>query len=81
LSVYTDTNWNGLRLVTEAQQEDCDQRTRILSALRLSGDRLPQVDDENLFRYYEYLSEHLSFPFIAYYPEPTNAREETLYEQ
>ena len=80
LSVYTDTNWNGLRLVVESQQEDCDQKARILAALRLSGDRLPQVDNENLFRYYEYLSAHLSFPFITYYPEPKNAREETLYE-
>jgi len=80
LSVYTDTNWNGLKLVTGAHQENCDQRSRILSALRLEGNRLPQVDDENLFRYYEYLSEHLSFPFTAYYPEPTNPREEILHE-
>jgi hypothetical protein len=80
LSVYTDTNRNGLKLVTEAQQENCDQKARILSALGLPGNRLPQVDDENLLRYYKYLSEHLSFPFIAYYPEPTNPREEILHE-
>ena len=80
LPVYIDTNWNGLRLVAEARQEDCDQKARILSALGLSGDRLPHIDNENLFRYYEYLSEHLTFPFITYYPEPTNPREETLYE-
>jgi hypothetical protein len=80
LSVYTDTNWNGLKLVIEAKQETGDQKARILSALGLEGNRLPQVDDENLFRYYEYLSEHLSCPFTAYYPEPTDPREETLHE-
>ena len=80
LSVYTDTNWNGLKLVVEAKQEDSDQKARILSALGLLDDRLPQVDDENLVGYYEYLSEHLSLPFIAYYPEPTNPREEILHE-
>ena len=80
MSVYTDTNWNGLKLVTEAPQEDSDQKVRIFAALGLSGDRLLQVDDENLFRYYKYLSEHLSFPFTAYYPEPRNPCEQTLYE-
>ena len=80
LSVYTDTSWNGLKLVTDTPQEDSDQRSRILTALGLSGDRLPQVDDENLFRYYKHLSENLSFPFTAYYPEPTNPREEVLHE-
>jgi len=80
LSVYTDTGWNGLKLVVEAPQEDCDQKARILAALGLSAHRPPQVDDENLFRYYEYLSGHLRFPFTAYYPEPTNRHEETLHE-
>jgi hypothetical protein len=80
LSVYTDTNWSGLKLVTETHEENCSRRSRILSALGLSGDRLPEVDDENLVRYYEFLSEHLSFPFAAHYPEPTNLREEILYK-
>ena len=29
-----------------------------------------------LFRYYQYLSANLRFPFVAHYPEPTNSREE-----
>jgi hypothetical protein len=80
LSVYTDTGWNGLKLVVKTQQENCDQKARILSALGPSDDRLPQVDDENLFRYYEYLSGNLRFPFTAYYPKPTNSVEETLHK-
>ena len=80
LSTYTDANWNGLKLVTETHQEDCDQKARILSVIGPSGDRLPYVDDENLFRYYKYLSGHLSFPFTAYYPERPNKHDETLHE-
>jgi hypothetical protein len=37
---------------------------------------LPSVDEETLFRYYKYLSARLSFPFAAYYPEPTTTLEE-----
>jgi len=80
LSIHTDASWNGLKLVTEEKQEDCDQKARILAALGLSDDRLPHVDDANVFRYYEYLSHHLRFPFTAYYPEPMNLHEEILHE-
>jgi hypothetical protein len=80
VSVYTDTGWNGLKLVVGSHREDSGQKARILSALGLPAGRLPHVDDENLFRYYEHLSRHLRFPFTAYYPEPKNRREETLYE-
>ena len=52
------------------------QKDRIMLALGLTGDRLPNVDEDTLFRYYKYLSANLSFPFAAYYPHPTNAREQ-----
>ena len=52
------------------------RKARIMKALGLTGDRLPAVDEHSLFRYYEYLSASLSFPFAACYPHPTNAREQ-----
>jgi hypothetical protein len=49
---------------------------RIRAALGLPGDPLPRVDEDALHRYYEYLTAHLSFPLVAYYPPPSNPREE-----
>ena len=37
---------------------------------------VPKVNRQMLSRYYEYLSANLRFPFIAHYPEPSNAPEE-----
>ena len=37
---------------------------------------IPRVHEESLFRYYEYLTEHLCFPFIAHFPKPMNSEEE-----
>jgi hypothetical protein len=51
------------------------QPERIRAALGLRSDRLSLVDEETLSRYYDYLSAHLSLPFAAYYPEPTNSQE------
>ena len=79
LAVYTDVNWNGLKVVAEAVPEELDQKGRILAALGLRGDRLPQVDDENLARYYEYLAGNLSLPFQAHYPEPATPFEEAAF--
>jgi hypothetical protein len=53
------------------------QRDRIMKALGLTGGFLPRVDEDSLSRYYEFLSANLSFPFAAYYPHPTNAREQS----
>jgi hypothetical protein len=52
------------------------RKARIMAALGLTGDRLPAVDEDTLFRYYEYLSANLSFPFVACYPHPANIREQ-----
>jgi hypothetical protein len=75
---YADANWNGLKLVTESPPK-VDQKRRILAAFGMAGDSLPVVDDETLHKYYEYLSEGLSFPFAAYYPKPTTPLEEVLH--
>jgi hypothetical protein len=75
LATVADAHWNGLKVVTESPPEP-DQRDRILEVLRPWGEHLPSVDEETLSRYYKYLSAHLSFPFRAYYPEPTTSLEE-----
>jgi hypothetical protein len=77
LAVYTQPDWNGLKVVTERFEEQ--QKDRILAVLGMSGGQLPTVDDESLQKYYRYLSANLSFPFTAHYPEPTSPREEELH--
>ncbi len=79
LATYTDTDRNELAVVTNSSSED-DRKQRILAALRIDGDHLPLVDEETLFRYFEHLSDDLSFPFSAHYPEPTTPLEEVQYE-
>ena len=79
LATYTDTDWNELAVVTESPSDGCKEQ-RILAALGIDGDNLPLVDEETLFRYFEYLSENLSFPFTTHYPEPTTPLEEVQYE-
>jgi hypothetical protein len=51
------------------------QEHRIKAALGSEGNRILKVNDETIFRYYEYLKTHLSFPFPACYPEPINTQE------
>jgi hypothetical protein len=74
--VFTDSQCAGLNVVTETLSRD-RQIGRIMAALELASGPLPNVDDETLSRYYEYLSANLAFPFTAHYPEPANSREET----
>jgi len=79
LATYTDTDWNELAVGTESPPEN-RRKQRILAALGTDGDHLPLVDDETLLRYFEYLSESMSFPCTAHYPEPTTPLEEVQYE-
>ena len=74
LAVVADAHWNGLQVVTKSRPRH-DQRDRIIEALGPLGGYWPTVDEKNLARYYMYLMARLSFPFTAYYPEPTNLRE------
>jgi hypothetical protein len=63
--------------VVNADVSKKGQKGRIMQALGLTGNRVPAVAEDTLFRYYEYLSANLSFPFAAYYPHPTNAKEQS----
>ncbi len=60
--------------ISQARQED-----RIMAALGPATNRVPKVDRQMLWRYYQYLSANLLFPFVAHYPEPTNSREESVF--
>ena len=75
LADVADAHRNGIRVVHESYPE-LDQRDRIIEAL---GSVIPRVHEESLARYYKYLTARLSFPFTAYYPEPTNTLEEVLH--
>ena len=54
---------------------EISQKNRIIKALG-SVSHIPRVQEEPLFRYYRYLTEHLCFPFIAHFPKPMNSEEE-----
>lgn len=68
--------WDEPSVVTDNVSKG-GQKGRIMMALGLTGDRLPKVDENTLFRYYQYLAAKLSFPFVAHYPHPTNAQEQS----
>jgi hypothetical protein len=75
LATVADAHSNGIKVVRESCPE-LKQEDRIIEALGPVGARLPSVDEETLSRYYTYLTARLSFPFTAYYPEPTTTLEE-----
>jgi hypothetical protein len=78
MSVCTETNWNGLRLVMEPHtREQPEQRIRTALGLRRRG-KLPGVGKETLQRYYDHLAANLCFPFEARYPEPVGLHEEII---
>ena len=79
LATVADAHRNGVKVVPKSCPELSSQKDRIIEALGLLGEQLPSVDEQTLFRYYKYLMARLSFPFTAYYPEPTNTLEEVLH--
>jgi len=78
LATVTNVHGNCLEVVAESNAR-LDQRDRIIEALGILGEHLPNVDEESLSRYYNYLSARMSFPFTAHYPEPTTSLEEVQY--
>ena len=74
LATVADAHRNGTNVVPESDQK-LSQKDRIIEALG-SMSHIPSVHEETLSRYYKYLTARLSFPFTAYYPEPTNTLEE-----
>jgi len=79
LAVFTDPCWKGLKLIAEPVHENPSRKSRILAALGLNRGGLSQFDEENLARYFEYLSRELSFPFQAHYPQPRTPAERDEY--
>lgn len=75
---FGEESWDDVGLAT-ATLPASDVRSRIMDALAVTDGDVPAVSEETLSRYYEYLSANLSFPFVAYYPEPANSGEETEY--
>jgi hypothetical protein len=75
LATVADAHRSGIQVVSESYQE-LNQKDRIIEALGPLGEELPSVSEETLSRYYAYLTSRLSFPFTAYYPEPTTTLEE-----
>ncbi len=76
---YTEAQPSEFAVITEPRSKD-QQKHRILVAVGIDGNDLPLVDEDTLFRYYEYLSEKLTMPFSAHYPEPLNSLDEAQYE-
>jgi hypothetical protein len=79
LAAFLDSDVSGLDAVAPPSPQG-SQTERIKYALGIQGDCLPLVDDATLQTYYEHLSEHISFPFIVHYPEPSTPQQEALYE-
>ncbi len=77
LDTIVKVHGNGQKVVADFCPEYV-QTDRIIEALG-SVSHIPRVGEEPLSRYYKYLAEHLCFPFIAYYPEPTSSLEEVLH--
>ena len=75
LATVTNVQRNCLEVVAESNTRH-DQMDRIIEALGALDERLPNVNEETLSRYYNYLSASLSFPFSAHYPQPTTSLEE-----
>ena len=74
LPTVVDDRRNGVKAVPKSRTE-LNRKNRIIEALG-SVSHIPRVDEEPLFRYYKYLTEHLRFPFVAHFPKPMNSEEE-----
>jgi hypothetical protein len=74
----TETTWNGLRLIAEEAGTLEQPEDRIRAVLGVSDGPLPEVGNETLQSYYEYLTTHLSLPFQACYPQPVGLHEEVV---
>ena len=56
-----------------------EHRTAHIRAAFGARHGLPKVDEATLASYYRYLSKQISLPMAAWYPEPTNSREQREY--
>lgn len=72
LSTLADIPWSEVQPPPASSR--VAQAKRIMAALDVDGS-VPRVAEETLATYHQYLAEKLSLPFVAYYPQPTNSRE------
>jgi len=63
--------------ITVQPQPDRERKNRILTAIGRAGGRT-RVDEQSLASYYDYLSTHLEFPFVACYPRPSTPAEAAI---
>jgi hypothetical protein len=78
MPTYTTAAGNGLRLLADELGMLEQPEDRIRAALGVKGGRLPEVGNEALQTYYDYLTTYLSFPFQAHYPEPIGLHVEII---
>jgi len=78
LATVAEVHRNGIKVVPEFYPA-LNREDRIIEAFGPLGGYLSGVDEETLSRYYTYLTARLSFPFTAYYPEPTTTLEKMLH--
>lgn len=71
----TDSQWIGMDIAAEPLSGN-NRSARIATALGLDGGPLPNVDEDTLTRYYDYLSANLKLPFTAHSPAPADLQEE-----
>ena len=67
LPAIADARRNGIKAVPKPRT-DLSQKNRIIEALGAVS-RIPRVQEEPLFKYYEYLTEQLCFPFPRPFPQ------------
>jgi hypothetical protein len=79
LSTIAAVNWSGFQ-PSAASAGSIRQAERITAALGVTGG-VPRVSEETLARYHKYLAARLSLPFVAYYPQPTNCRENAQFRR
>ena len=78
MRIGTKTDWGGLRLFTEEAGTLEQPEDRIRAILGTNDGPLPEVGNETLQSYYDYLTSHLFFPFQARYPDPISLHEEII---
>lgn len=78
ITTETRVTWDRAPIVA-APYRHPDQKQRIRNALGWKSERLPNVDELTLSRYYRYLSANLATPFAAHFPKPTTFEEQSAF--
>jgi hypothetical protein len=76
--LLTDSQWTELDFVAKPPSQ-VGRISRVSAAFALTNGPLPNVSENAVLQYYEYLFAHLKLPFAAYYPAPRNSAEESQF--